>query len=383
VRTPGPRLVSVVAAFAIAVLGIGLLAIRPAAAYREPSAVAAVFVLAAAATMLWWRTRPVVSLVLAAAVVVSNAAAGFTVGGVQYPVYLALFGVLAWAPRSHRWGALLFAVVGVVGYAVADRATVPTSTLVGVSATCLIAMFLGDSIRSRRELAESQELTHRMQDLERSAAMEMLVLEQRAALARELHDSVGHAINVMVMQAGVGRHVFAERPGFALDALQHVEELGRIALGELDVLLRVLRPLDGVDGVDEPVGPVLAELETLCGRIRTAGRPVELRVDPVRLSPSASRTVHRIVQEALTNAVRHTASGPISVTVACNRPDATLEVTVWNALTRPIDPTPGRGLVNMRERCAMEGGQLHYGSIEGGFRVHARLPLAAIEAVPK
>jgi signal transduction histidine kinase len=205
--------------------------------------------------------------------------------------------------------------------------------------------------------------------------MERLVLQERARLARELHDSLGHAINVMVMQAGVGRHVFDERPAFAREALEHVESVGRVALGELDAVLKVLRPVDG-EAVAEPVTPTLAGLEPLCDRIRATGREVDLHVDEVDLSPSAERATYRIVQEALTNAARHTTSGRISVSIS--RTNGTVDVTVHNAGPRPSVPVAGRGLVNMRERALLEGGRLEYGPVADGFQVRATLPVSEV-----
>jgi signal transduction histidine kinase len=178
-----------------------------------------------------------------------------------------------------------------------------TAVIIAVGVTLVVAALLGDVVRSRRELAASQRAALELHGREQAAAMERLVLEERSRLARELHDSVGHAINVMVMQAGVGRHVFAERPQFAHEALEHVETVGRVGLGELDAVLRVLHPDDG-EPVAEPVSATLAELETLCHRIRATGREVGLHADDVHLEPSAERAAYRIVQEAITNAAR-------------------------------------------------------------------------------
>ena len=115
---------------------------------------------------------------------------------------------------------------------------------------------------------------------------ERVVLEERARLARELHDSLGHAVNVMVMQAGVGRHVFDENPEFARQALEQVESVGRVALGELDAVLRVLRPTDAEQRA-APETTNLSGLEALCDRIRATGREVDLEVEEVDLSPTA------------------------------------------------------------------------------------------------
>ena len=355
-----------------------LLGAPPAPAYRHADAAAVVLVVASAATMWWWRRNPLATVLVAGLIVIANASIGYTVGVVQYPAYFGLYSVFARSPRSHRLWAVTSAGVAVVGFATADRGTLNALTIIGVGVTLLVAALLGDSVRSRRELTISQRTTIELHDRAHAAAMERLVLRERARLARELHDSVGHAINVMVMQAGVGRHVFAERPDFARAALEHVETLGRVALGELDAVLRVLRPSNG-EAPSEPVSASLAGLESLCGRIRAAGREVELKVDDVDLAPSAERATYRIVQEAITNAARHTDSGRIAVSIT--RSNGSVVVTVHNAGPRPAPPVAGRGLVNMSERALLEGGHRRYGPVADGFEVQATLPTR--QAQPK
>jgi signal transduction histidine kinase len=175
----------------------------------------------------------------------------------------------------------------------------------------------------------------------------------------------------MVMQAGVGRRVFADNPEFAAQALGHIETVGRDALGELDRLLRVLHP----DRDGEPAAaPALTGLAELAGRVRAAGRELVLSPAEVSLSPSGERALFRIAQEAVTNALRHTASGRITVELGQTADTVVLEVVNE---TPPLPaPTPGRGLVNMRERARLEGGVFEAGPVDGGFRVRAALPVA-------
>jgi signal transduction histidine kinase len=363
------------AALVAVIAGVGLLMLFGAAAtgdYRDPDAGAVVLVLASAATMWWWRSAPRAALLAACIVIVVNSAVGYPVGVTQYPAWIALYSVFARCRRSDRWWAVVAVAATVAGYALADRAPLELGALIGIAVAFLVAVLLGDVTRSRRELAASQRTALELHDREQQAATERLVLQERARLARELHDSLGHAINVMVMQAGVGRHVFDERPEFAREALEHVESVGRVALGELDAVLKVLRPVDG-EAVAEPVTPTLAGLGPLCDRIRATGREVDLRVDEVDLSPSAERAAYRIVQEALTNAARHTTSGRISVSIS--RTNGDVAITVHNAGPRPPAPVAGRGLVNMRERALLEGGRLEYGPVADGFQVRATLPV--------
>lgn len=356
----------------VALVGLLILLGAPSTSgYRDPDVLAAVLVVASAAAMWWWRSAPRAALIVGCVLVVANAGLGYMVGVVQYPVYFALYSVFARSSLKDRLWAVLASAAAAGGYAIADRGKFDPLTLVGVGMTILVAALLGDGVRSRRELAVSQRDALELHDREHEAAMERLVLEERARLARELHDSLGHAINVMVMQAGVGRHVFDERPQFARQALEHVETVGRVALGELDAVLRVLRPVDG-QADPEPASANLAGLEALCDRIRATGREVELRVDDIQLAPSAERTTYRIVQEAITNAARHTQSGRIAVSIT--RANGSVVVTVHNAGPRPPAPVAGRGLVSMRERALLEGGHFEYGPVIDGFQVRATLP---------
>lgn len=207
---------------------------------------------------------------------------------------------------------------------------------------------------------------------EKALAAERLLLQERTRLARELHDSLGHTVNVMVLQAGVGRRVFADNPSFAQQALSSIETVGRAPLDELNRLLKVLQP--GESGTAEPFSPTVADLEHLVERIRSTGRQVDLRAADVDLPASTARAVYRIVQEALTNAVKHTPTGGIRVHVERIGPDVRLEVV--NDCDRLPDPVPGHGLVNMAERARLEGGELEASPIDGGFRVRATLPVA-------
>jgi signal transduction histidine kinase len=176
---------------------------------------------------------------------------------------------------------------------------------------------------------------------------------------------------VIVLQAGVGRRVFGQNPDYAREALATIESVGRGALGELDRLLKVLQP-DGRTTTQEPFAPTVGDLEQLVDQVRATGREVELRMD-AELSPDCVRTLYRIIQEALTNAVRHTSAGRIRVEVT--RLGDEVQADVVNEGDGFDRPVPGRGLVNMRERARLEGGELQAGPVEGGFRVRAVLPV--------
>ena len=187
-------------------------------------------------------------------------------------------------------------------------------------------------------------------------------------------DAVASAGLVFLVQAGVGRHVFDDRPEFARQALEQIESVGCVALGELDAVLRVLRPSDGEPRA-EPETTTLAGLDALCERIRATGREVRLEVESVELTPTAERAAYRIVQEALTNAAKH-GGGRADVAVRPG-PDA-VEISVTNPTRRTDGGRPaagGHGIVGMRERASLLGGTLETTERGGTFRLHARLPL--------
>jgi signal transduction histidine kinase len=235
------------------------------------------------------------------------------------------------------------------------------------------AWFAGDRARLRRE--RIAELEERARNAEREAERErrLAAAEERMRIARDLHDSAGHAINVILVQAGAARLLQERDPAGARAALQTVEEVARDTLGEIDELVRALRE-DLPPGEVEPP-PGLAALDGLAERHRVSGLSVEITIDGDRrpLSPAVDRAAFRILQEALTNAAWH---GDGSAEVAIEFAPKALEIAVIN----PTAPSPserdggGHGIVGMRERAQLLGGTLQAGADNGSFRVHARLP---------
>jgi signal transduction histidine kinase len=223
------------------------------------------------------------------------------------------------------------------------------------------AWVLGDSVRTRRERTD--------EDRRRAVA------DERARIARELHDMVTHNVSVMVVQAAAGNEVFDERPDQARAALRAVEETGRRALGELRRLLDVVADDDDA-GYDPQPG--LRRLDDLVASVRAAGLGVDLTVEgsPRQLSPALELSAFRIVQEALTNVLKHARASRASVRVRYARDALELEVADDGVGAATIDG--GRGLVGMRERAALFGGEIAAGTRPGGgFEVRARMPLEA------
>ena len=200
--------------------------------------------------------------------------------------------------------------------------------------------------------------------------------ETRTRLAHELHDSIGHAVTLMVVQAGAGRKVFEDDPAFAKESLGIIEQTGRTSLSELDRVLAILRD-DGSTAI-EPPAPDLSDLDALVARVREADIPVTLSVSGAvtSLPRDIQRAAYRVIQEALTNVMRHAQS---ATTVTVDAWPAWLEIDVTNA---PASIVPGRGagtgrgIIGMRERVAAYRGTSEIGpTLEGGYRVWVRFPL--------
>jgi signal transduction histidine kinase len=230
------------------------------------------------------------------------------------------------------------------------------------------------SVRSSQDRAE--RLGRAVDDLEASQARIAAgaVAEERARIARELHDAVGHAVNVMVLQAGAAR--LSHQPDKAFLALAEIEKLGRSALTDLDHLLGLL---DESDAPIRGAAKTSADIATMVEEMRTAGADITLRDDcqsPVGRHVGAA--AYRIVQEALTNALKHAGVAHVQVTLSCTATHLHLLVADDGRVPPATGSVGGgRGIVGMTERAKVLGGRLTAGPAEGGgFSVHAVLPLS-------
>jgi len=229
------------------------------------------------------------------------------------------------------------------------------------------AWFAGDRLRQRgvRIAAEAEQA--RRAERERRLAS----AEERTRIARDLHDSAGHAVSVILVQAGAARLLLEQDPARSRAAIETIEEVARDTLAEIDQLVRALREEGASNGVEPPAG--LAALDTLLARSRAAGLEPSVTVEGERraLAPAVDQAAYRILREALTNAARH-GSGTASVTLAYG-PSA-LAITVDNPLGGEAPAGAGHGLVGMRERASLVGGTLETAARDGRFHVHATLP---------
>jgi signal transduction histidine kinase len=243
--------------------------------------------------------------------------------------------------------------------------------------------FIGSSMRERRRyLAGLAEQAAQAQQAEAERSRQA-VREERVRIARELHDVVAHSLSVVTVQAGVGRKVGSSQPGEALRALRAVEVTGRGTLEELRRILGLLRDDDTAELPSLSPAPGIENLGELADSVRAAGIPVGLAVteNAAVLPPATALTVYRIVQEALTNVVKHARSAKARVRVRTD-PDG-VRITVTDTGRGAADPVGGQGetaarhgIVGMRERAAAFGGTLDAGPLPGGgFQVKAFLPV--------
>lgn len=297
-------------------------------------------------------------------------------------IVVAAFGAGAYtdAPRAYLLGALLPVIVAVV-VLTSDRSA-ETEDVAFPALVFLAAWFVGRLVHGRAQVAERLERQTAQLERERDELAQAAVVRERARIARELHDVIAHSVSAMVIQAGAARRVLPRSPAESAAALRNVQDVGREALGELRSTLGFLAPDDARTAGLRPA-PTLAAVDELVERARAAGLPVELHIggEPGRLPGSSDLAAYRIVQEALTNALRH--AGPAHATVLLDwRKDALVidvrDTGSGRGAHSAEMPESGHGLAGMRERAELAGGTLEAGPARGGgFRVRARIPRAA------
>lgn len=238
-----------------------------------------------------------------------------------------------------------------------------------------VSWLAGFAVRERAEEAEAAKTRAAEAERDRDLASRIAVAEERARIARELHDVVAHAVSVMVLQVGAVRHKLPASLSEDADALQGVERTGRAALAEMRRLLGAMRR----EGDDLELGPQpgLDNLDALFDTVGRAGLPVELHVEGDRfpLPRAVDLSAYRIVQEGLTNALKHAGASRADVTLAYAASDLSIEVRDDGRGGGASDG-PGHGLVGIRERVTIYGGEMSAGAeADGGYALRARLPL--------
>jgi signal transduction histidine kinase len=274
----------------------------------------------------------------------------------------------AWAGLAIVLWSITTLILNIPGHATPDLLFIPVDFG--------IAWAAGFALRERAEKAEAAEARAAQAEREREATARVAVAEERARIARELHDIVAHAVSVMVLQVGAVRHQLPEKLAEDRDALRGVERAGRTALAEMRRLLAAIRP-DG-DEAELVPQPGLDGLDSLLEQIGRAGLPVQLHVDgePFPLPRGIDLSAYRIVQEGLTNALKHARATNADVTVRYRADELQLEVRD-NGMGSATSDGLGHGLVGIRERVKIYGGEMTAGAAsEGGFVLSTRLPIS-------
>jgi signal transduction histidine kinase len=252
----------------------------------------------------------------------------------------------------------------------------PWSWYVFITLRYVAAWIAGYALRERSEQAEAAEVRAARAESEREAAARIAVAEERARIARELHDVVAHAVSVMVLQVGAVRHRLPPALAEDRDALRGVERAGRRALTEMRRLLAAMRR-EGEE-VEFTPQPGLDGLDSLLDEVGRAGLPVALHLEgePFPLPRGIDLSAYRIVQEGLTNALKHARASDADVIVRYRPDEVEIEVRDNGDGTAPSDGM-GHGLVGIRERVKIYGGEMSaHSRPEGGFVLSTRLPVA-------
>ncbi len=277
--------------------------------------------------------------------------------------------------RSAAVSFAALAVAAVAAGSVFSRTIPPMPNWLGPILVLVPVGLAAAALRNARGRADAAARRAAALEAEQEAAARAAIAEERARIARELHDVVSHHVSVMVIQAGAAGKVIGSHPHLAQGALGAIESSGREAMAELRHLLGLLAPVD--DRLHPQPG--LADLDALIAKVRAAGQPVTVQRDGTELPSGLDLTAYRVVQEGLTNALRYAPGAP--TTVHIRHHDGALVVEVTNTATarEPLAPKgAGRGLLGLTERVRLLHGTLEARhSLSGGFRLSAHIPLEA------
>jgi signal transduction histidine kinase len=342
--------------------------------YRDPNALSVALTIGAAAPYYFRRHAPLLVLVASELCVVVLTVAEYQTGATPTLLLVGVYTVAVWCPRRDRViglaalavGLAIVAIVGIPGSSGPDTAF----TFVTFAA----AYLFGSTVRNRRLYSEQLEERAAALERDRDQEAQRAVAEERLRIAQELHDVVAHSMGVIAVQAGVGAHVIDSDPDEAKRSLEAISHTSRSTLAEIRRMLGVLRDDTGADYAP---APGLADLDKLVRDVGGAGVDVEVRNegDRTELPPGVDFTAYRIVQEALTNVLKH--AGPAHATVVVGYEPGALRLEILDD-GRGVNGRAvpgGHGLMGMRERVGVYGGSFDAGPrTGGGFRVAVRLP---------
>jgi signal transduction histidine kinase len=343
------------------------------AQYRAPDAGGVLLTLAIVVPLLWRRQRPGLVLVISGTALLGYNAAGYPSGVAWLACYWAVYSLAVHRRRRDAYLPLAVWVAEILALlALPARGSNTAQTALIFLGVTAVVWLRGDAVRTGAVEAER----------ERQMRARQAVADERTRIARELHDVVSQALGVIVMQAGGAGSVPVLEEREAKAVLATIEQTGRQAFAEMRRLVGVLRD-DGEAAVLAPQ-PTIGEIPALLARLASAGLDVDLEIEGARGEAPAGveLSAYRIVQEALTNALKHSGAGHATVRLSWSQDHLDVEVSDDGpAAGAAVAPqvradSGGKGLVGMRERVMLFGGELEAGpSPNGGYRVAARLPL--------
>jgi signal transduction histidine kinase len=325
--------------------------------------VVSLLTLTASASLAWRRTLPGLSFWVNGAAVIGTIAVGYPSDMYQWTNFVAMYSIGAYGTNRQRWGALPVGVGGVLFYFARFPFEGGVTLAAFVAAIWVVAWLAGRIYGARLEemrLRDEMDLSRRLAEAnEARLALE----EERIRIARELHDIIGHTVNVMVVHAGAGRRAIGHDMDGASKAFDTIERTGRNALDELDRVLALLR---GDDEADLLPTPGVDDLQALATTFADTGLAVDVRVtgDPTSVPASVALSAYRIAQETLTNTLKHAGARLATIDIAIG--EGRLDIRVADDGTdAPAEIRPGRGIAGMRERAAVHNGSVRFERDEG------------------
>lgn len=358
---------------AVSLAGLWLVSWSKTAHYRTPDAGGVLLTLAIVVPLLWRRQRPGLVLVISGTALLGYDAAGYPSGLAWLACYWAVYSYAVHRRRRSGYWPLAVWVAEILAHlALPGRGSNTAQTALIFLGVTAVVWLRGDAVRSGLVEAERQ----------RELRARQAVADERTRIARELHDVVSQALGVIVMQAGGAGSVPVLEERDAKAVLATIEQTGRQAFAEMRRLVGVLR--DGGEAAALAPQPTVGEIPALLARLAGAGLDVDLEMKGTRREAPAGveLSAYRIVQEALTNTLKHSGAGHATVRLSWSKDHLEVEVSDDGPVAGAAVPPPvradsgGKGLVGMRERVMLFGGELEAGpSPNGGYRVAARLPL--------
>jgi signal transduction histidine kinase len=342
--------------------------------YRDPNLLSVLLAIGVAVPYYFRRHAPLAVLLVSEVCLVTLTVGDYRTGAAPGVLLVGLYTVAAWCDVRDRAIGAGAIVIGLTVMAVVGIPGAGGWAIASYFAAFAAAYLLGSTMRNRRLYGDELEARSSALERERNEGTRRALAEERLRIAQELHDVVAHSMGVIAVQAGVGAHVIDSEPGEAKMALEAISQTSRSTLVELRRMLGVLREDEGASYVPTPG---LADLHRLVQDVASAGLHAEVRVEgtTTKLPAGVDFTAYRIVQEALTNVLKHAGRATATVIIGYEGTALRLEILDDGRGVNGQATAVGHGLVGMRERVGVYGGSFEAGPLTGGgFRVTVRLP---------